>query len=171
MTRTNIEIRGLEQFLKKVKRTSGDRLKREVTSWLDATGHQFLHEVQNQIIAMQVVDTRRLLNSFDKGDHTNMWRISNGGLTLDVGTKLNYAQAVNDGHWMNGPGVASRWVPGHWIGNRFEYDPAARDSGMLLRQQWVNGQPYWDNALAIFKQMFGRSFDRRFEQWVNEMGW
>lgn len=172
-SRIKIDIDGLDRFLAKVERSSGDALKRKVINWLDASGMQLLEEVQNQIITLQVVDTRLLLNSFHKGDSDNIWRISKGGLTLDVGTKVKYARWVNDGHFTVNPntGRDRRWVPGRWIGDRFEYDPSERESGMLLAIQWIDGRPYWDNALAIFEKMFEKSFEKKFKEWVKEVGW
>lgn len=164
--RITVKIEGLERFLKKVERTSGDKLKKEVARWLEASGFQFLDEIQQQIIAMGVVDTRLLLNSFQKGGAENVWHISNGGLTLDIGTRVKYARLVNDGHFTG----ETRWVPGIWKGDSFEYTPGA-ETGMLLRAQWIEGRPYWDTALVIFERMFGKSFEKKFEQWVKEVGW
>ncbi|EEM68486.1 hypothetical protein bthur0009_54820 [Bacillus thuringiensis serovar andalousiensis BGSC 4AW1] len=66
-------------------------LDQNVALWLEASGFQFLEEVQNQIISLAVVDTRRLLNSFTKSDSNNIWRSSDGGLVLEVGTNVEYA--------------------------------------------------------------------------------
>lgn len=170
MAKFKVDIAGMQDFMKVVNNLSNDaKLKREVAEWLDASGMQFLEEVQNQIISMGIVDTRRLLNSFDKGGDGNIWNIKNGGLTLEIGTNVEYALYVNDGHMTNPNGVETRFVPGEWNGDTFEYKRGAK-TGMVLKQQWVDGRPYWDNALIIFERMFEQSFQRKFRQWASQIG-
>lgn len=157
---SQITTRGFREFSAKLNRMASG-LDRNVALWLEASGFQFLEEVQNQIISLGVVDTRMLLNSFTQGDEGNVWRSSDGGLVLDVGTSIHYAKAQNDG-WQQ----VRRWVPGHWKDGSFEYDPFEREAGMMLTAKFIEGRPYWDNAVAIYEHMFQRSFDRQFKQWV-----
>jgi hypothetical protein len=165
-----INVNGMDQFLKKLRKMSGSNMQQQFALWLEAQGFEFIDVIQDEIKRLETVDTRRLFNSFDKGNDGNIWQIKNGGLTLQIGTNVKYAKAVNDGHWTNPNGVKTRWVPGKWKGTRFEYDPGA-DTGMLLKQQWIEGQPYWDNAIAIYKRLFAASFERKFQQWIqNELG-
>jgi hypothetical protein len=166
MSRNSVEIRGLRELTRRLERAANGELRREFTLWLEAIGLQFLEEIQNEIIRTQTVDTRRLLNSFDKGDSDNVWKITDGGLTLEIGTNLNYASYVNDGHWTTKEGVEQRWVPGRWSGHTFEYDPGA-ETGMLLKRKWVDGTGYWDSALVIFERMFERSLERKLQEWLN----
>ncbi len=168
--KVNVKVDGLDKLLKKLRKVTNGKLQRQFSIWLEAQGFELIDEIQNQIKRLGTVDTRRLLNSFDKGSGDSVWQIKNGGLTLLIGTNLKYASAVNDGHWTNPPGVKTRWIPGKWVGERFEYDPGA-DTGMLLKQQWVDGQPYWDSAIAIYKRLFAESFKRKFQQWLrSELG-
>lgn len=155
-----ITTRGFREFSAKLNRMANG-LDQNVALWLEASGFQFLEEVQNQIISLAVVDTRLLLNSFTKGDGENVWRSSDGGLTLDVGTSVSYAKVVNDGHQQ-----VRRFVPGRWEGHNFEYDPHA-PTGMMLTAKFIEGRPYWDNAIAIYERMFQTAFDRKFREWVN----
>ncbi|PFS53470.1 HK97 gp10 family phage protein [Bacillus mycoides] len=157
---SQITTRGFREFSAKLNRMANG-LDQNVALWLEASGFQFLEEVQNQIISLAVVDTRLLLNSFTKGDGENVWRSSDGGLTLDVGTSVSYAKVVNDGHQQ-----VRRFVPGRWEGHSFEYDPHA-PTGMMLTAKFIEGRPYWDNAIAIYERMFQTAFDRQFRQWVH----
>ncbi|TPV37895.1 HK97 gp10 family phage protein [Bacillus dicomae] len=157
---SQITTRGFREFSAKLNRMANG-LDQNVALWLEASGFQFLEEVQNQIISLAVVDTRLLLNSFTKGDGENVWRSSDGGLTLDVGTSVSYAKVVNDGHQQ-----VRRFVPGRWEGHNFEYDPHA-PTGMMLTAKFIEGRPYWDNAIAIYERMFQTAFDRQFRQWVH----
>lgn len=155
-----ITTRGFREFSAKLNRMANG-LDQNVALWLETSGFQFLEEVQNQIISLAVVDTRLLLNSFTKGDGENVWRSSDGGLMLDVGTSVSYAKVVNDGHQQ-----VRRFVPGRWEGHNFEYDPHA-PTGMMLTAKFIEGRPYWDNAIAIYERMFQTAFDRKFREWVN----
>ncbi len=87
---SQITTQGFREFSAKLNRMASE-FDRNVAIWLEASGFQFLEEVQNQIIALNVVDTRRLLNSFDKGGDGNVWRSSDGGLVLEIGTNVEYA--------------------------------------------------------------------------------
>ncbi|KIL80728.1 HK97 gp10 family phage protein [Bacillus badius] len=155
------EIEGLDAFLNALDEAANGQLKEEMSLWLEATGMEFLDLIQDEIIRTKTVDTRRLLNSFGRGDSENIWSIQNGGLSLEVGTNLNYAAYANDGHRQN-----KRWVPGRWIGSRFEYDPGA-STGMMLKEKWIEGSHYWDNAFSIFEKMFDKSLERRLQAWLD----
>jgi hypothetical protein len=163
-----LEIKGLNEFMKAIQDASNGDLKKQYAEWLDAMGMEFLDLMQDEIIRTKTVDTRRLLNSFHKGDRENHWSLSEGSLVLDVGTNLDYASFANDGHFAVdiNSGKDRRWIPGYWSGERFVYDPGA-DTGMLLKQQWIDGSGYWDNALAIFEKMFEKSLDRRLQEWMD----
>lgn len=162
------EIDGLDDFISSLDRAANGGLAKEFKAWLEAMGMEFLDVVQDEIIRTQTVDTRRLLNSFQKGDSDNFWSASSGGLTLDIGTNVEYATFVNDGHFTISPssGKDSRWVPGRWSGSRFIYEPNAK-TGMLLKFQWVDGTNYWDVALAMFEKMFDKGLDRLFQEWID----
>ncbi|WP_252503275.1 HK97 gp10 family phage protein [Sporosarcina sp. Marseille-Q4943] len=162
-------IDGLEAFAKALDDAANGELRAEFALWLDAMGLEFLDLIQDEIIRTNTVDTGRLLNSFGKGDKDNVWSISEGKLSLDIGTNVEYASYVNDGHFTIDPskGLDRRWVPGVWKGKRFEYTPGA-DTGMLLKFTWIDGTHYWDNAFAIFERMFEKSLERRFQEWLDK---
>ncbi|PRS29929.1 HK97 gp10 family phage protein [Bacillus pumilus] len=164
-----MRIDGLDQFIEELDAAINGGLRAEYEQWLEAMGYQFLDIVQDEIIRTKTVDARRLLNSFQKGDRENVFSMDSGGLTLDVGTNLEYASYTNDGHFTIDPSKNQdrRWVPGRWVGDRFEYDPNA-ETGMLLKFQWVEGTGYWDNALTIFERMFERALDNKLQRWINQ---
>ena len=87
-------------------------------------------------------------------------------MTLTVGSTLDYAQWVNDGHWANPSGVAVRFVPGSWSGDRFVYSPGAK-GGMILRQQWVEGYHFWEAGLRIIEQMIPKFLETKLQQWLD----
>jgi hypothetical protein len=163
-----MKIKGLDELIKKLDKAANGGLRKEMTLWLEGMGMEFLDIVQDEIIRTKTVDTRNLLNSFKKGDGDNVWELKSGGLALHVGTNLDYASYVNDGHNTISldSGKDRRWVPGYWEGDRFVYDPDA-ETGMLLKQQWVDGTGYWDHALVIFEKMFTKSLEKKVQQWLD----
>lgn len=56
--------------------------------------------------------------------------------------KAIYATWVNDGHKQR-PG---RFIPGHWEGSHFRYDPNATE-GMVLKKPWVQGRFFVEKSI------------------------
>ena len=140
--------------------------KRELSLFLEGISLEFLRIIEDEIIRLKVMDTRLLLNSFHKGEDENVWRLSDSGLTLEVGTNVEYASYVNDGHWTCKKGEKMRFVPGYWSGNRFIYDSSAK-SGMMLKQNWVKGAHYWESGLRILDKMLPGLIEAKLQQWIN----
>lgn len=159
-------MHGLDELVKKLEKVAGPDTNRVIQTFLEKCGMDFLDVIQDQIIAMQVVDTRLLLNSFQPNGAEGVWKIERGGLVLLVGTNVEYAKFVNDGHWTTPDGVAKRWVPGRWSGDTFTYDPGAK-TGMLLKRKFIKGRPYWDNGVAIYEKMFSNDFQTLVNHWIN----
>lgn len=173
-----MNIKGLESFIDDLERMTADKpFKREVATWLDASGFQFLEEIQREIIRTDTVLHRRLLNSFDKGNSDNVWSISNGGLSIEIGTNVEYASLVNDGHKLVDKkysfklkdGRKARWVPGVFGPKGFEYVKGS-DDGMLIIEKWIEGTHYFDNALKIFEKMFDVALAKKLEKWLERGG-
>ncbi|WP_204670863.1 HK97 gp10 family phage protein [Gracilibacillus alcaliphilus] len=164
----DLEIEGLDEFISALKKIEKGGFAEQIGLWLEAVGIDFLDIVQDEIIRTKTVDTRWLLNSFQRSGAANIWSINKNGLTLEVGTNLNYASFVNDGHFTIDPskGLDRRWVPGHWVGDRFVYMPGSK-TGMLLKFTWIDGTGYWDNALAILEKTFEKSLDRLLQKWLD----
>ncbi len=172
MADIEITVEGLDEFLDKLRRAAHGGFEAQVALWLESMGEDFLDIVQDEIIGTETVEYRLLLSSFNRGHQENYWEVSNGGLTLGVGTNVNYAAYVNDGHWTTREGVRKRWVPGYFITGprgeeKFVYDPNA-DTGMVLYRKWVEGTHYWELAAGIFKEHFGRNLERRLQQWIDD---
>ncbi|MBC6308120.1 HK97 gp10 family phage protein [Listeria sp. FSL L7-1582] len=163
-----LNIDGLEEFVNQLGKFKKE-LPNEFKKWLDASGMAFLDIVQDEIIRTETVDTRRLLNSFTKSAWNNVFIIADGGMTLEVGTNVEYAWYVNDGHFTIDPnsGKDRRWVPGHWKGDSFVYDPGSQ-TGMLLTFKWIDGTNYWDTAIAIFEKLFEQGMERKLQQFMDE---
>ena len=161
-----IDMSEFREFFGSVERAAKGDFRKELELFLDGIGNEFLRVVQDEIMRRKVVDTRLLLHSFEHGSDGNVWKIEEDGLTLEVGSSVTYAGYVNDGHWTNPKGVAQRFVPGAWDGDRFVYDPHA-SGGMVLKQHWVEGRHYFDSALRIIDKMLPGFLDAKLQEWVN----
>lgn len=160
-----IDYSQLEDFVRKVDVAANSEFKKEIKKFMIGLGDEFLRIVDEEIIRRNVVDTRLLLNSFQKGSGDGVWVLKDGGMSLEIGTNVKYASYVNDGHWTNPKGVRQRWVPGYWNGDKFVYSPGAK-TGMLLKQKWVEGAHYWEASIRIMERMIPQFLDAKLNDWM-----
>lgn len=147
-----VEANEMKDFFSKLNSAGNGNFEKALGEFLDGLGLEFLRIIQDEIIRKKVMDTRLLLSSFHKGSGGNIWELSEGGLTLTVGTNVEYASYVNDGHWTCTKGEKMRFVPGYWTGGRFVYDPKA-ETGMILKQKFVKGKHFWEDGIKILEKM------------------
>ena len=166
MANVTVDASEFAAFFSRTKQAARGDFKRELELFLQELGTKFLSIVQDEIMRRGIIDERQLLSGFQQGDKEGVWETSDGGLTLEVGTNVSYAAFVNDGHWTNPQGVEKRFVPGHWRGKRFIYDPNAK-TGMVLKQKWVDGKHYWESAIRIFEKIFPELLDAKLQQWLD----
>jgi len=160
------DLNEIKEFVGRLQRAAGGDFRKEIASFLEALGDEFLRLVEDEIIRRNVMDTRLLLTSFHKGAGENVWVLNEGGLALEVGTNVDYASYVNDGHWTCPKGVSMRFVPGSFDGGGFTYDPSAK-TGMVLRQRWVEGAHFWESAVRIMEKMMPDLMEAKVQQWLN----
>ena len=164
----SIDTTELRRFIERLNQAGrGKEFEKELSRFLDAIAVEFLSYVHDFIIQAGSVDTRLLLNSFQKSGEGNVFIAQEGGLQIEVGTNVEYASFVNDGHWLNPRGVDMRWVPGEWQGERFIYQPGAK-TGMLLKQKWIEGSHYFDDAIRLMERMAPQFMERKMEQWLGQ---
>ena len=166
MSYIEIDMSDIKKFFGRVERAAKGDFRKEFELFLEGLGNEFLRILQDEIMRREVLDSRQLLASFQRGADGNVWVLAEGGLTLGVGTNISYANYVNDGHWMNTKGVERRFVPGYWQGDRFIYDPAA-EGGMMLKQHWVEGAHYWDSALRIIERIYPEILEVKLQEWLD----
>lgn len=158
----DIDMSEFKEFFGSLERAAKGEFRKELELYLEGVGFDFLRVVQDEIVRKKVMDTRLLLASFQKGSKENVWELTDGGLTLEVGTNVEYAKWVENGHKQQ-PG---RFVPGYWEGDRFIYDPKA-DGGMVLKQKHINGKHYFDSALRIYNKIFQASLEVKMQEWLD----
>lgn len=166
MAAVEFDFDNFRQFFSRLGDAARGDFKQELSTYLEALGLEFLQVVEDEIIRRKVMDTRLLLASFHKGGQDNVWALDEGGLRLEVGTNVSYAAYVNDGHWTCKKGQEKRFVPGHWSGDRFIYEPGAKE-GMVLKQHWVEGAHYFDSAERIFVKMLPGLLDAKLQEWLD----
>lgn len=167
MNCVEVDMAAFKAFFGSVEKAAKGDFRKEFELFLEGLGNEFLRILQDEIVRREVVDSRQLLASFERGGEGNVWSIEEGGLTLEVGTSVNYASYVNDGHWTNTKGVERRFVPGYWEGDRFIYDPSA-DGGMMLKQHWVEGKHYWESALRILERIYPELLEAKLQEWLDK---
>lgn len=162
-----IDFSQFDDFIKLVDKAANGDLKKELIRFLDEIGTEFLTIVQDEIQRLEVVDTRLLLSSFQKGAKDNIWILNESDMTLEVGTNVKYAAAVEYGHWTVPKGEKQRWIPGYWNGDKFVYSPGAK-TGMLLKQKWIEGKKYMGSAVNIMSKLFPKYMEHRFNEWLKQ---
>ena len=171
MAQVDIDMTGFKEFFEQLERQAQGELRKEMETFLEGIGEEFLRLVEEQIIQRKVMDSRNLLTSFHKSADGNVWELEEDGLVLEVGSSVEYAGYVNDGHWTNTKGVAMRFVPGYWEGegenSKFIYDPDA-EGGMVLKQHWVEGKHYFDAALRAIDGSLTKICEAKLQQWINK---
>lgn len=140
---------------------AGRALQDDFQTFLEALGEEFLRIVADEIVANKIVITRTLLQSFVRGNENNFWKLQEGGLTLEIGSNVEYAKWVNDGHFQD-----RRFVPGVWDGDVFRYQRGA-STGMMLTAKYVEGCHYWEHSLKILERIMPQMLDRLIQDWLN----
>lgn len=161
-----LDMSDLKDFFSRIEKAGNGDFKKELKLFLEGLGSEFLRILQDEIVRRKVMDTRQLLASFRKDGEGSVWELEDDNLTLEIGTSVDYAGYVNDGHWTNSKGVEKRFVPGYWSGDRFIYDPSAK-GGMILKQKWVEGKHYWESAIRIIERMYPRLLEEKVQQWID----
>lgn len=165
------EFEDMQKFFGKCSSAGNGDFKRALSTFLEGIGLEFLRVIQDEIIRRKVMDTRHLLKSFHKGGGDNIWELSEGDITLEVGTNASYATYVNDGHWTCEKGQAMRFIPGKVEKGTdgriisFEYQKGAK-TGIMLKQKWVQGAHFWESGLKIIERMLPGLLEKKVAEWM-----
>lgn len=176
-THIEIDMSDFRAFFDQMERAARGDLRRELESFLEGLGVEFLRLVQDEFINRHKnTGHGQLLASFTKDGEQNIWRYTDDGLTLEIGSSLEYAGYVNDGHRTLDPaetkyftlsnGEKARFVPGYWQGQRFIYDPQA-EGGMVLKYHWVEGLHFWEAAMQAMEQLCPEFLENRLAEWLD----
>jgi len=181
MGHKTVDVSELESFFNRLEKAAKGDFRKELEKFLVSLGDEFLRILEDEIIRKEVMDTRELLNSFHKGNESNIWELNEGNLSLEVGSNLEYAAYVNNGHttvnedtkgaFRLKDGTLARFIPGKVVLDSngkiidFTYDPSAK-TGMTLKQKDVKGVHYWESALNILEKMMPKILEVKMQQWI-----
>lgn len=153
-----IDTSEFDALMQKFENAQND-IKKFSRKFLDEVGEEFLTIVQEEIERAENVDERLMLSSFSKGSGYGVYELDMGACTLTVGTNIEYAKWVNDGHEQK----AGRFIPGVWHGDRFQYIPGAK-TGMVLKASFVSGSHFFDKSVETLDGIFPRLAKGTFEK-------
>lgn len=88
MASVDVDMGEFSTFFQRLGNAAKGDFRKELELFLEGLGNEFLRIVQDEIIRRKVLDTRLLLASFEKDTDGNVWRMTEGGLTLEVGTSV-----------------------------------------------------------------------------------
>lgn len=133
----DFDLSEIEAFFNRMDRAARGEFKKAVEVWLDAIGVDFLRVVQDEVIRLEVVDTRLLLNSFHKGNPNSVWKKLERGLGLQLGSNIKYSDFVNTGHKLKN----GQWWEGyHYFDNaKVMFEDIFNEALENKLQEWLNG--------------------------------
>lgn len=161
MVRSGFSIRGLVSLRNWVQELIDQEVPRALSEALAEIGRWILERASE----LAPRDTGMLAESLKPGHSMNIWRVewSRGAVQLIIGSDAEHAVPVEEGHWTNPQGVAIRWVPGYWVGDRFIYDPTS-DTGMALKQQWIPGAHMFEIAFEQIEALAPGFVERKLQE-------
>lgn len=159
----NADLSELKEFVQRLENAANGDLRKQYGVWLEALGMEFLNTVQDEIIRLKVLDTRRLLNSFSRGDSDCVFEMDAEGLKLTIGTNVEYAGWVNDGHFAG----STKMFYNTKSGKRF----MARNVKNLWygQERWIEGYHYFDISISIFEKIMAASLEKKLNEWLKQL--
>ena len=118
-------------------------------------------------MGMRAMGQTKALTPVDTGNLRNTWFLSairreGNYLIIDLINTSVYASFVEDGQWQH-----ARWVPGRWVGNRFEYIPNFR-RGMMLREKWIPGFFMAKVSIERIEREMPKRFNAELKQFLKQ---
>lgn len=160
MSGRNFEVRGLDEWQRGLLRARGGEVDAMKDRILRTAGLRTLEYLDN----LTPVRTGRLKGSMTMGGRDNVFQLQVGQQSyVFVGTNVEYAMAVNDGHTQK----KGRFVPGYWSSGTFHYQPGA-NTGMVLTGKVIPGARMMEKSMDYMRddidQIIEFEFRRLFSQ-------
>lgn len=136
MADVKFNIDELIEFEETLRKAGREQFAEALREWLKATGVDFLRVVQDEIIRLEVVDTRLLLNSFQNGHPNTIMKELFDGFGIEAGTRLSYSLYVNDGHKLKN---GMWWEGYHYFDNAVVMFEKIFNKALERKlQEWMN---------------------------------
>lgn len=133
-----ITTRGLDEWQRKLLQMEHEGVDRMKDRVLRTVGLR----IQEYLDDLTPARSGRLKGSMSVGHPDNVFKIQVGRTSyVFVGTAVEYAAAVNDGHTQR----KGRFVPGFWSSGTFHYQPGASE-GMVLTGKVIPGAFMFEKA-------------------------
>lgn len=115
-----------------------------------------------------IAETKRL-TPVDTGRLRNAWELSDvfrkgDELYIVLFNPVEYASFVEDGHQQT-----NRFVPGSFLGGKFEYIPNY-PFGMVLQNKWIPGFHMARISISKTEMMMPKRFDTAFKRFTKGLG-
>lgn len=140
---SDVQLEGFDEWrawLSKQEAGGVARMKDRVLRTAGYRGLEYAHD-------LAPIREGTLRGSLTVGGPGNVFNVVVGEKSYAVlGTALEYAAAVNDGHKQT-PG---RFIPGYWEGDKFVYDRSA-EGGLVLKAEFVEGSHFFEKAMEYLK--------------------
>lgn len=120
-------------------------------------------------MGMRAMAQTKKLTPVDTGRLRNAWELSQvfrkgDELYIVLFNPVEYASFVEDGHMQR-----NRFVPGSFLGGKFEYIPGY-PFGMLLQNKWIPGYHMARISVTKIEQELPKRYNRAFQQFIKRMG-
>ena len=137
---------------------------KEVQKQHEAFLRKFLTEM-----GMRALAQTKKLTPVDTGNLRNNWELSQvyrkgDELYIVLFNPTEYASFIEDGHMQY-----SRWVPGEWRGDRFEYIPGAK-TGMMLKEKWIPGHHMARISINKIEREIPKRYEKALKQFMKGLG-
>jgi hypothetical protein len=121
--------------------------------------------VQEYLTDLTPAQTSRLRGSMSQGHPDNVYEMQVGGKSyVIVGTNVEYAEHVNDGHKQQ----KGRFIPGEWSSGTFHYMPG-HSSGMVLSGKVIPGARMFDKAKDYMEDDLDEIVEFEFRRLYSEL--
>lgn len=119
-------------------------------------------------MGMRTLAQTKKLTPVDTGRLRNAWELSavyrdGDELYVVIFNPVEYASFVEDGHMQH-----NRFVPGSFLGGKFEYIPGY-PMGMVLSNKWIPGYHMARISITKIEQEIPRRFERAFKDFVTRL--
>lgn len=124
-------------------------------------------------MAYRTLRATKRITPVDTGELRNKWEVTDVKLhkyyvSASIVNSQEYASFVEDGHWQR-----RRWLPGRWVGNKFQYVPHSSygpnlESGIMLQEKWIPGHYMARISLNKVQNELPRRFEHEFKRWMQQ---
>ena len=120
-------------------------------------------------MGMRCLAQTKKLTPVDTGNLRNRWELSEvfrrgDELYVVLFNPVEYASFVEDGHMQR-----NRFVPGSFLGGKFEYIPGY-PMGMVLSNKWIPGYHMARISISKIERELPKLYEKEFKEFMKTLG-